>query len=87
MKFSLSNYGGRCVVGAVVFYLFCLLYGSSLTGADADLHHSIFEMIPGFTWINLGSTVLGAIEIFFFAWIFAAYMVWMLNSSMEHGNR
>lgn len=87
MKFSFKKYGWRCALGAELFYVICLLFGGSLTGADATLHHSIFELIPGFTWISVASVLIGAVQIFIYAWIFAAYMVWMLNSSMEHGNR
>ena len=87
MKFSFSKYGWRCVLGAEVFYALCLMFGLSLTGADFTLHNSLFELLPGFTWISLSSVLIGAVQIFIYSWIFAAYMVWMLNSSMEHGKR
>lgn len=85
MKFSLTKYGWRCVLGAEIIYASCLAFGSRLNGADAELHHSLFELLPGFTWISAVSVLVGAIQIFIYAWIFAAYMVWMLNSSMEQG--
>ncbi|MEK7524613.1 MAG: hypothetical protein AAB588_06335 [Patescibacteria group bacterium] len=86
MKFSLTKYGWRCVLGAEVAYVICLLGGFlPLRNARAvELHHSLFETLPGFTWINFGSFVLGAVYMFVFSWIFAWYMVWMLNSSIKH---
>ncbi|MBI2453944.1 hypothetical protein HYV58_02065 [Candidatus Peregrinibacteria bacterium] len=89
MKFSFIRYGWRCVLGGEIAYSICLLGGFlPLRGERAvELHHLLFETMPGFTWISLGSFVLGALYVFVFAWIFAAYMVWMLNSSMVHAPR
>jgi len=83
-KFSLKKYGWRCVLGAEVVYILCLL-GGLLPWRSAEgirIHHALFETLPGFTWISLGSAILGAIYVFIFSWIFAWYMVWMLNSSI-----
>jgi len=44
---------------------------------------ALFEDLPGFTWINTGSVILGAVYMFVLAWIFAVYFVWMHNSSLE----
>ena len=86
MKLSLSKYGWRCVLGAEVAYALCLAGGYVLlrTQRGIDLHHSIFETLPGFVWGRWESVALGAAYIFVFAWIFAAYMVWMFNESIEH---
>ncbi len=83
-QLSLKKYGWKCVLGAEVVYFICLLGGllplRSVRGIE--LHHAIFETLPGFTWINIGSVILGAVYFFIFAWIFAMYFVWMHNSSM-----
>lgn len=83
-QLSLKKYGWKCVFGAEVIYFICLLGGllplRSVRGIE--LHHAIFETLPGFTWINIGSVTLGAVYFFIFAWIFALYFVWMHNSSM-----
>lgn len=86
MKFSLSLYGWKCVLGGEVAYLVCLLGGflPIRNTAATELHHALFETLPGFTWITWGSFLLGALYVFVLSWIFAAYMVWMLNSSMVH---
>ncbi len=63
-------------------YALCLIYGSFLTGAKAELHHSLFELLPGFSWGSAAGIILGAVELFVFAWIFAWYMVWMHNTSL-----
>ena len=81
---SLKRYGWLCVVGAEVAYVLCLLGGLLpwRTGKGIELHHALFETLPGFTWLTFGSFILGAVYVFVFAWIFAAYMVWMHNTSL-----
>lgn len=83
MKLSLKKYGWKCVLGSEVVYLICLLGGflPLRTARGIELHHTIFETLPGFSWINFGSLVLGAVYFFVFAWLFAWYFVWMHNSS------
>ena len=82
---SLIKYGWRCVLGAEVAYVICLAGGflplRSVRGVE--LHHALFETLPGFTWINTTSFLLGAVYMFVFAWIFAWFYVWMHNSSLK----
>jgi hypothetical protein len=52
------------------------------TGKAIELHRALFEMLPGFVWGSVTSIVLGAFYVFAFAWIFAAYFVWMHNTSL-----
>jgi hypothetical protein len=47
-----------------------------------ELHHSLFETLPGFVWINPQSVILGAVYVFLLSWVFGTYMVWMHNSSL-----
>ncbi len=47
-----------------------------------ELHHALFETLPGFTWISFGSFVWGLILIGAISYIFGAYIVWMHNSSL-----
>jgi len=84
MKLSFKLYGWKCVLGAEVAYVLCLLGGFlPLRSPEAmALHHRLFETLPGFTWITIGSFALGAVYAFAFAWIFGAYFVWMHNSSL-----
>ena len=83
-QLSLKLYGWKCVLGMEVGYVLCLVGGFLpwRTATGIQLHHSIFETLPGFMWINFNSFVLGAIYMFVFAWIFAWYIVWMHNSSL-----
>lgn len=83
-KLSLSKYGWRCVLGAEVAYVLCLAGGfvPIRSTAGIELHHKLFETLPGFTWINFSSVLLGVVYMFVFAWIFALYYVWMHNSSL-----
>lgn len=81
---SLKRYGWLCVLGAEVVYVLCLLGGylPLRTARGVELHHTIFETLPGFIWGDFWSIILGAIYMFVSAWIFAWYMVWMHNSSL-----
>jgi hypothetical protein len=81
---SLKRYRWLCVLGAEIAYFACLL-GDFLpirTAAGIELHHRIFETLPGFVWLNVESVFLGAFYMFAFAWIFGSYFVWMHNSSL-----
>lgn len=85
MKLSLSKYGWKCVLGAEISYILCVLGGYlSLRNEKAtELHRSLFEIFPGFVWGQWLSLAIGALYVFVFAWIFAVYMVWMFNTSLE----
>ena len=81
---SLRRYGWLCVLGGEVAYIVCLLGGYlPLRSARAtELHHTLFETLPGFVWGQASSMLLGAVYVFVFAWIFGGYMVWMHNTSL-----
>lgn len=89
MNLSLKKYGWKCALGAEVVYVICLLGGflPFRSARGIELHHAIFETLPGFTWISAGSVLLGAIYMFVFAWVFAWYFVWMHNFSLETKNK
>lgn len=84
-RLSLRSYGWKCVLGAEIAYALCLLGGfvSWRTPVGTQLHHALFEILPGFTWISAGSVILGAVYAFAFAWALAWYLVWMHNSSLK----
>ncbi len=79
---SLKRYGWLCALGAEVTYVLCLIYGTFLSGAAAELHHSLFGLLPWFAWGSVVGILAGAIDLFALSWIFTAYMVWMHNSSL-----
>lgn len=81
---SLKRYGWLCVLRGEIVYFICLFGGYlPIRNAKAlELHKELFEMLPGFTWGNPWSILLGAAYVFVFAWIFAWYMVWMHNTSL-----
>lgn len=87
-RLSLKSYGWKCVLGMEIVYFVCL-FGGFLPLRSVEvtkLHHMFFETLPGFTWINVESIILGAVYSFIFSWIFAVYMVWMHNSSLVKKN-
>ena len=79
-----KNYISKCILGSEIAYVLCLLGGfiplRSVQGAE--LHHALFETLPGFTWLTFGSVVWGAILIAILSALFGLYMVWMHNSSL-----
>ena len=81
---SLKRYRWLCALGGEVLYALCILGGflplRSVRGTE--LHHALLETLPGFTWINFSSVLLGAVYVFVFAWLFGWYIVWMHNSSL-----
>lgn len=85
-RLSLKSYVKKCILGSEIVYVVCLLGGflPLRSQRGIDLHHALFEALPGFTWLTFGSFVWGAILIAVIAWVFGVYMVWMHNSSLVH---
>lgn len=81
-KLSILTYAGLCVLGAEVAYTACIIYGTTLTGAAAELHHALFQLLPGFTWLSAGSFIAGAITVAIWSGIGGAYIAWMHNKSL-----
>jgi hypothetical protein len=81
---GLKRYRWLCVLGAEVAYGLCLLGGflPIRSAAGIELHHQLFETLPGFVWINTESVLLGAAYVLAFAWVFGTYFVWMHNTSL-----
>ncbi len=83
-RLSLKSYVKKCILGSEIAYVICLLGGflPLRSQRGIELHHALFETLPGFTWLTFGSFIWGAVLIAVVAWIFGAYMVWMHNSSL-----
>ena len=77
-----TKYAGLCVLGTEIFCILCIGYGFVLTGKAMDLHHSLLELIPGFSWANPVSMVWGALYIGILAWVGGWYIAWMHNASL-----
>lgn len=76
-----------CVLGMEVFYVLCLAYGSLLSDKARELHHALFQLIPGFVWGNPVSMVWGAVYMGVLAWIAGWYIAWMHNASVITGEK
>lgn len=76
------KYAGLCVLGMEIFYVLCLAYGSLLAGKARELHHSRFELLPGFAWGNPLSVAWGAVLLGLFALVAGWYIAWMHNVSL-----
>ena len=85
---SYKSYISKCILGTEIAYVLCLIGGYIpwRTEAGIQLHHALFETLPGFVWGNFGSIALGAVYMFALALIFGVYMVWMHNSSLINKN-
>lgn len=83
-KLSFKPYVLKCVLGMEIAYIICLIGGYLpwRTERGIELHHALFETLPGFIWGNVGSYVWGAILLGALAWVFGTYIVWMHNSSL-----
>jgi hypothetical protein len=49
---SKTKYALLCLLGMEIFYVLCIIYGVLLSGKAMELHHGLFELIPGFVWGN-----------------------------------
>jgi hypothetical protein len=79
---SKTKYSGLCVAGIEVFYVLCLIYGSLLVGRAQEIHHSLFELLPGVAWGDPLSLIWGAVLLGLFALIVGWYVAWMHNVSL-----
>ena len=79
---SKTKYAALCVLGMEIFYVVCTAYGFTLSGPAMELHHSLFELLPLFTWGTVTSFLTGALALGIFAGIFGWYVAWMHNVSL-----
>jgi len=82
-KLSIGKYAGLCVLGGEIAYTACLIYGVMLTGKASELHRAILELLPGFSWLGIGSYLAGAIIIAIWSGLAGAYIAWMHNVSVK----
>lgn len=84
-ELSFFSYVWKCIVGAEAAYFICLSGAFALerTAQGTQLHHTLFETLPGFVWLTPASVLLGAVYMLIFAAVFGTYMVWMHNSSIK----
>ncbi len=80
---SIGKYAGLCVLGGEIAYGACIIYGTTLTGKVAELHHALFGLFPGFAWLGVGSIIAGAVTVALWSGIGGAYIAWMHNVSIK----
>jgi hypothetical protein len=79
---SQTKYTALCVLGTEVFYVLCLGYGAMLSNNKRDLHHALFELLPGFSWESPVRMVWGGVVLAIFAFVAGWYIAWMHNVSL-----
>lgn len=82
-KLSIGKYAGLCVLGGEVAYTACMFYGKFLTGKAAELHLNLLQLFPGFSGMNFGSWLSGAVTVAVWAGVGGAYIAWMHNASLK----
>jgi len=82
-----TKYASLCVLGMEIVYILCTGYGLLLSGKAMELHHSLFELIPGVVWRDPVSMVWGALYLGILAWIGGWYIAWMHNASLIGGTK
>lgn len=82
-KLSFVPYAAKCVLGSEIIYALCLVFGSTLSGEAAQLHHKLLELLPGFTWLTPVGVIAGAVVIAVYSFIVGLYVVWMYNTSLR----
>lgn len=82
---SKTRYAALCVLGMEIFYVLCVGYGFVLSQKPRELHHALFELIPGFAWGNPVSIAWGGLYMGVLALIGGWYIAWMHNVSLSGG--
>ncbi len=80
---SIQRYALLCILGGEVAYTLCMAYGFFLTGSADALHLALFQLLPGFSGMDLVSWFVGAITIAIWSGLGGAYIAWMHNVSMK----
>ena len=84
---SKTKYAALCVLGLEILYVLCLGYGLLLAAKAQELHHALFELIPGFVWGNPVSMVWGGLSMGVLALVGGWYIAWMHNASFVTGTK
>lgn len=79
---STTKYSALCSLGTEVLYGLCLSYGFLLSSRAKELHHSLFELLPGFVWEDPVRMIWGGMILGIFAAIGGWYIAWMHNTSL-----
>lgn len=81
-KLSIKKYAALCVLGGEIVYTGCMLYGLTLSGKAAELHLSLFQLLPGFGGMSVVSWIAGAISVALWSGVGGSYIAWMHNKSI-----
>jgi hypothetical protein len=76
-RLALVPLGLSITLFLVISYILCVLLG--LIWWDAGLHRPWLQFLPGFTWLDWRSFVLGLIETFAYGWYIALAFTPLFN--------
>ena len=82
-KLSIGKYAKLCILGGEIAFTACMLYGFFLSGSAAAFHLSLFQLLPWFNGMNLGSWLVGAVSVAVWAGAAGSYIAWMHNVSLK----
>jgi hypothetical protein len=76
-RFEIAPLGLSLSSFLAVTYILCVLYG--LIVSDVGMHQLLAAMLPGFTWINWTSFLIGLIWSVAFGWYVAVVFAPLFN--------
>ena len=80
---SIGKFSLLVFAGSEIFYLILQEYGRILTLKERDLHHALFELIPGFVWGDMMSMIWGALVFGCVITAVGTYVAWAYSFSFH----
>ena len=76
---SIKNVSLALGITAAIAFVICVLWGLLLP-EPLHMHQFLQLVLPGFTWISVGSVILGLVESFLFGVFFGVIYVPVYNT-------
>ncbi len=76
---SIKNVSLALGITAAIAFVICVLWGLLLP-EPLHMHQFLQLVLPGFTWISVGSVILGLVESFLFGVFFGVIYVPVYNA-------
>lgn len=76
-RIPITPFGLSLSLFFAISYVLCVLFGLFVSGSN--LHHELFELLPGFTWLTWPSFFVGLIWSIAAAWYVALVFAPLFN--------
>lgn len=77
VRIPITVFGASLSLFFAITYVLCVLYGLIVT--DQGMHQLMPLVLPGFTWLDWQSFLLGLVEVFVYGWYVALVFGWLFN--------